>query len=137
MIYVIEDDRGWENYYRRILKGHDLKFFHDGVAAIAEMDARVPDLVILDVLLTGPTGFAVLNEMRSYPELAQVPVVVISSVSMRDEMAQQYGVLAILDKGELTPADVVALAKEYDGGSDGSTAGLVNAERAHNGKKSA
>lgn len=69
MIYVIEDDRGWESYYRRLLKRDDVKYFHDGVAAIAEMDEEVPDLVILDVLLTGPTGFAVLNEMRSYPEL--------------------------------------------------------------------
>ena len=59
MIFVIEDDRGWENYYRKILKSYEMEFFHDGVAAIAEMDERVPDLVILDILLTGPTGFAV------------------------------------------------------------------------------
>ena len=52
MIYVIEDDRGWESYYRRLLKRDDVKYFHDGVAAIAEMDEEVPDLVILDVLLT-------------------------------------------------------------------------------------
>ncbi len=115
MIYILEDDRGWENYYRRILKGHEMEFFHDGVAAIGAMDEQVPDLVILDVLLTGPTGFAVLNEMRSYPELAEVPVVVISSVSMKDEMAKQYGVVAVYDKGELTPADIIAVAKEYDG----------------------
>ena len=92
-----------------------MEFFHEGVAAIGAMDERVPDLVILDVLLTGPTGFAVLNEMRSYPELAEVPVVVISSVSMKDEMAKQYGVGAVYDKGELTPADIIAMAKEYDG----------------------
>jgi hypothetical protein len=30
-------------------------------------------------------------------------------------MAKQYGVVAVYDKGELMPADVVALAKEYDG----------------------
>ena len=115
MIFVIEDDCGWENYYRRILKGHKMEFFHDGVAAIGAMDELVPDLVILDVLLTGPTGFAVLNEMRSYPELADVPVVVISSLSMKDEMAKQYGVVAVYDKGELTPADIIAMAEEYDG----------------------
>ncbi|MBR0133885.1 response regulator [Candidatus Saccharibacteria bacterium] len=115
MIYILEDDRGWENYYRRILKGHEMEFFHDGVTAIAAMDERVPDLVILDVLLTGPTGFAVLNEMRSYPELAEVPVVVISSVSMKDEIAKEYGVARVFDKGELMPADVIAAAKEFDG----------------------
>lgn len=115
MILVVEDDRGWEAYYRRLLHGHELVFCHDGIAAINEMDITVPDLVILDVLLTGPTGFAVLNEMRSYPELAEVPVAIISSVAIKDELAQQYGVVAAFDKGELEPADVLALAKEYDG----------------------
>ena len=55
------------------------------------------------------------NEMRSYPELAEVPVAIISSVKMKDEMAEQYGVVKVYDKGELMPADVISLAEEYDG----------------------
>lgn len=113
MIYVIEDDRGWESYYRRILKGRNLRFFHDGVAAIAEMDEEVPDLVILDILLTGPTGFAVLNEMRSYPELMNVPVVIISSVSLQEDIAEKYGVVAALDKGKVTPGELLELVDRY------------------------
>ena len=107
MIFVIEDDRGWENYYRWILKEQELEFFHDGVEAIAAMDETVPDLVLLDILLTGPTGFAVLNEMRSYPELAKVPVIIVTSVAIRDELAEQYGVVRILDKGEMTPQELL------------------------------
>ena len=114
MIYIVDDDRGWEKYYRRILKDYDLKFFYDGVAAINGMDDMVPNLVILDILLIGPTGFAILNEMRSYPELAKVPVTIISSVATRSELADQYGVVKVLDKGELEPADLLALAREYD-----------------------
>ena len=111
MIFVIEDDRGWENYYRRILKGYELDFFHDGVAAITEMDAKVLDLVILDILLTGPTGFAVLNEMRSYPELAKVPVVIVSSVAIEGQLADKYGVTAVLDKSKMTPDDLMAAVR--------------------------
>ena len=37
-IFVIEDDRGWERYYARILKAHTLSFFRDGVEAISAMD---------------------------------------------------------------------------------------------------
>lgn len=111
MIFVIEDDRGWENYYRRILKDYKLEFFHDGVAAIAEMDEKVPDLVILDILLTGPTGFAVLNEMRSYPELAKVPVIIVTSISMKDDLAEHYGVTEVLDKGKMTPQDVLGAVR--------------------------
>lgn len=113
MIYVIEDDRGWEGYYRRILKGSPLRCFHDGVAAIVAMDDEVPSLVVLDVLLTGPTGFAVLNEMRSYPELMDVPVAIVSSVAVSSDIAEKYGVVKVLDKSTMEPTDLVELARQY------------------------
>ena len=62
-IFVLEDDKGWEAYYRRALKKYDLAFFNNGIEAIVAMDDEQPDLVILDVLLAGPTGFAVVQEM--------------------------------------------------------------------------
>lgn len=114
MIFVIEDDLGWESYYRRILKGFDLRFFQDGVAAIDAMDLdEPPALVILDILLTGPTGFAVLNEMRSYPELMKVPVLIVSSVALSADVAAKYGVVAALDKGAMTPDDLLEVARRY------------------------
>jgi DNA-binding response OmpR family regulator len=113
MIFVLEDDRGWESYYRRILKDKDLRFYRDGIAAIAGMDEEVPDLVILDVLLTGPTGFAVLNEMRSYPELMNVPVAIVSSVSIATDIAEKYGVVAVLDKGKMRPEELKELVGRY------------------------
>lgn len=107
MIFVVEDDRGWEEYYRRILKSYSLSFFRDGVEAIAAMDEDVPELVILDILLTGPTGFAVLNEMRSYPDLAKVPVIIVTSVSIKNELTERYGVIEVLDKGKMTPQELI------------------------------
>jgi two-component system phosphate regulon response regulator PhoB len=111
-IFVIDDDKMWEDYYRRVLRGFDLDFFHDGVAAISEMDEKRPDAIVLDILLTGPTGFAVLKEMRSYSELADVPVVIVSSVEIRAELADDYGVAAILDKSTMTPKGFRAKIEE-------------------------
>ena len=114
MIFVIEDDRGWESYYRRILKNYKLEFFHDGLAAIAAMDFdEPPKLVILDILLTGPTGFAVLNEMRSYPEFMNVPVAIVSSVTLSGDVAEKYGVVAVLDKGDMEPKQLLEIAGRY------------------------
>ena len=114
MIFVLEDDRGWESYYRRILKGQELAFFHDGIAAIAAMDFdEPPKLVILDILLTGPTGFAVLNEMRSYPQLMNVPVVIVSSVALPGDIAEKYGVVAAFDKGSMKPGELIEMVERY------------------------
>lgn len=114
MIFIIEDDLGWESYYRRILKGQNLQFFQDGVAAIDALDLEEPPkLVILDILLTGPTGFAVLNEMRSYPELMNVPVLIVSSVALPNDVASKYGVVAALDKGAMKPDDLLEVVNRY------------------------
>ena len=118
-IFIVEDDRGWERYYARILKAHELEFFHDGVEAISAMDDVVPDLVILDVLLTGPTGFAILHEMRSYPELMNVPVIVVSSVKI-DDIDENYGVYKVFDKAEMTPRGLLAAVDSVStGGANG------------------
>lgn len=111
-IFVVDDERAWEDYYRRVLKGYALDFFHDGVAAIAEMDAVRPDLVVLDILLTGPTGFALLNEMRSYPELADVPVVIVSSVALTKMPVEQYGITRVFDKSTMLPRDLRACVEK-------------------------
>ena len=107
MIAIIEDDRGWEQYYRDLLKGYELKCFHDGLAAAKWLDETKPDLIILDILLVGPTGFAVLNELRSYPELDDVPIIVVSSVKMSASELVKYGVRAVFDKGEMMPQELV------------------------------
>ena len=107
MIAIIEDDRGWEQYYRDLLKGYELKCFHDGLAAVKWLDETKPDLIILDILLVGPTGFAVLNELRSYPELDDVPIIVVSSVKMSASELVKYGVRAVFDKGEMMPQELV------------------------------
>ncbi len=123
MIFVIEDDRGWEAYYRRVLRDFELKFFRDGIAAINAMDDETPNLIILDILLAGPTGFAVLNEMRSYPNLAAVPVVIVSSVALPPDDAvalDSYGIVASLDKATMLPQELLGvitacLERESDG----------------------
>lgn len=113
-VFVLEDDRGWEVYYRRILKGRELVFFNNGIEAIAAMDEEKPALVILDVLLAGPTGFAVINEMRSYPELEDVPIVVVSSVKI-GEIDEEYGILRTFDKSEMLPQDLINAVNEVCG----------------------
>ena len=105
-IFVLEDDKGWELYYKRALKQYDLAFFNNGIEAIAAMDEEQPDLVILDILLAGPTGFAVVHEMRSYPELENVPIIVVSSVKIH-EIDEKYGILKTFDKAEMMPSDLL------------------------------
>lgn len=116
MILVLEDDKNWQDYYRSLLRGREVHFFADGVAAMDDVDDKDLNLIILDVMLIGPTGFAVLNELQSYSNLARVPVVIVSNVELPSEaQLSDYGVAKVLDKATMVPRDILEVAERYDG----------------------
>ena len=112
MIMVIDDDRGWTSYYKSLLSDFEVEFFQDGVAATARMDEKIPKLVILDILLTGPTGFSILHEMQSYTDLSKVPVLIVSSIDLDLADIAKYGAIKIFNKSTMLPNDLLVSVQE-------------------------
>src|SRR5437868_5845607 len=56
-------------------------------SAIAAADVKMPDIVILDLLLAGHSGAEFLYEFRSYPEWGEVPVIVFSNLPANEAKA--------------------------------------------------
>ena len=114
-IFIIEDDPDFAEIYQKHLKRNfpeiPLQIFYNAIeanAAFSELsEEELPALIILDVLLTGPDGFTLLNELLSYPETSQIPVLLISSLNLGQMSLQAYTVRAILNKETFTPADFV------------------------------
>ena len=112
-IFVIDDDRDLLEYYGGMFKDEfELEYFRDGVAAMDRMCEVVPDLIILDVLLIGPTGFSLLNEMQSYADLGAVPVVVVSGVEIKEKIGD-YGVVCVFDKSRVLPEDLRGAVRSH------------------------
>jgi CheY-like chemotaxis protein len=113
LAYIIEDDEIMSELFAGYLKGVcDTKIFHDAISAINEVSSDQPDLIFLDVLLTGPDGFTFLNEIVSYEDTAKIPVVIISSLDLGVESLKNYNVYKILKKEELLPDDIKNIAHE-------------------------
>ncbi|MDR0591623.1 MAG: response regulator [Candidatus Nomurabacteria bacterium] len=112
LIYVVEDDDLMVEHLSRVLKSYTVKTFSNGLDAIAAVDKKVPDLIILDIVLDGPSGFALLNELQSYTDTSNVPVIICSS--MAEELGElvDNSVCAVLDKVTMTPDDIRAAAQE-------------------------
>jgi len=53
----------------------------DGSEAIELADELHPDLVLLDVMMPGPSGLSVIEHLRERPEHAGTPVIVVSAFS--------------------------------------------------------
>ena len=114
-VFIIEDDPDFAEIYQKHLVRNfpeiPLQIFYNAIeanAAFSELrEDELPSLIILDVLLTGPDGFTLLNELLSYPETSQIPVLLISSLNLAKFSLHAYNVRAILNKETFTPADFV------------------------------
>jgi CheY-like chemotaxis protein len=98
---LVADD---EEFVRRLVGqvldrgGYDVDFAADGDAALARMEARRPDLVILDLMMPGRDGWAVLEQMRRQPDMP--PVIVLTGHGSYDTFtrAVRAGVSGYLSK---------------------------------------
>ena len=114
-IFIIEDDPDFAEIYQKHLKRNfpeiPLQIFYNAIeanAAFSELsEEELPSLIILDILLTGPDGFTLLNELLSYPETSQISVLLISSLNLGQMSLHAYNVRSILNKETFTPADFV------------------------------
>ena len=78
-ILIVDDDASLRHLVRMTLpaEGFDIVEARDGVDALEQVRARVPDLVVLDWNMPERSGSAVLDELQStYPNL---PVVVLTA----------------------------------------------------------
>src|SRR5262249_11982851 len=82
----------------------------DGRMALAAIEARIPDLVLLDLRLAELHGAAVLEAIAGDERLRAVPVIVLSAYprDILDHPAAKRG-LAVLDKPTTTLDDLCGI----------------------------
>ena len=110
-VVVVEDDRWLAEHYLRILRRAGYETYHasHALGAIDIIDDVRPHAILLDVLLTGTTALALLHELQSHDDLADIPVVLATNLADQIELddVASYGVKRILDKATMHPEDVV------------------------------
>jgi DNA-binding response OmpR family regulator len=85
-ILYAEDDMVVLTVHRMRLQkaGFHVIAAHDGLDAIKKLSTFVPDLVLLDLVLPRFSGEEVLQFIHSNPNLVAVPVIILSTNSVRD-----------------------------------------------------
>lgn len=116
MILVVEDDEWLAEQHVRMLHAAGFQADHvpHALAAIDMVDTKRPDVIILDIFLSGPNAFTLLHELQSHNDLAGIPVVICtnSAEDIAGEDLEAYGVTQVLDKTTMKPGDVVAAVKK-------------------------
>ena len=99
-----EDDRQDQQLIQAALEdvrpAPRISFAEDGVALLEAVGRRPPELVVLDLKMPRMGGLETLRRLRGEPATRHVPVVIFSSGSLPDEIAQcrQLGVLDTVQK---------------------------------------
>lgn len=89
VVLVVDDDETVRDQMRRFLvrEGCDVVTARDGAEGLKLARQMKPALITLDVLMPGRDGWSVLQELKSDPELANIPVVMLT---MADERNRGY-----------------------------------------------
>lgn len=69
-------------------EGYDVETAANGPDALELAKANPPDLVILDVMMPGMTGFDVLRELKSDDKTSRVPVIMLTGLSDRSKIQE-------------------------------------------------
>lgn len=110
-VLVVDDDKNLRELVRQQLteRGFTVRQAADGNEAIREVRQRKPDLIILDVMMPGISGFDVAAVLKSDPETRNIPIIILSIVQ---DVDRGYGVG--VDKYLTKPTEADVLAEEVN-----------------------
>jgi DNA-binding response OmpR family regulator len=87
-VMVIEDEPDAAEMFAEMMRvsGFRVLKMFSSTPAIPIIAQEKPDLIILDVMMPDVSGLEVLRYMRREPELAKIPVIVVSAKSMPSDI---------------------------------------------------
>ncbi|GJQ59999.1 MAG: response regulator [Candidatus Scalindua sp. AMX11] len=85
-IMIVEDEQHFQDLYKAILEDTDYRIIcaYDGGDAMEKLEEKRPDLIVLDILLNIITGDTLFLYLKSMPEYAGIPIIIVSNVSKSD-----------------------------------------------------
>lgn len=117
-VLLIEDEPNIIEAIRFILSrdGWMVQTHSDGKTAYAAVQERMPDVVVLDVMLPGRSGFDILRDIRGGSDTAAIPVLILTAKGQTKDRqeAEQSGASRFMTK-PFSNSDVLATVRELAG----------------------
>jgi DNA-binding response OmpR family regulator len=87
-ILIVEDEKILSKALNiEILKsGYEVFSAYEGFTGIADTNKIQPDLIILDLVMPGMDGFEFIHKVRSNPETANIPIMVLSNLGQEKDV---------------------------------------------------
>ena len=86
---------------------HDITLVESGAEALEQLDKKVPNVILLDVMMPGMDGIEVCKRIRAKPEMSDVTVIMVSGKARDVDM--QIGMEAGANHYISKPFDMMSL----------------------------
>ena len=116
-ILLVEDDQflGSLMKNRFVKEGFEVIWAMSGDEAIAKLAEGPADLILMDIILPGYSGFEAIEKIVADPAAGKTPVIVISNLGQESDIARgrELGIVSYLIKAQTPIDELVRQVREY------------------------
>jgi two-component system, cell cycle response regulator len=82
-VLVVDDNRITTKLLRRYLEanGFEASESYDGIECLEKVAQRVPDTIVLDVMMPRMDGYETVKRLRENPTTSKIPVVIVTALN--------------------------------------------------------
>ena len=111
-IYIVEDDKNIREIEMFALKnsGYAVEEFENAKSFFSRTAEKVPDLVLLDIMLPDMDGLDIVKKFRSRPDTVRVPIILVTAktteldkvkgldIGADDYLTKPFGVMELISR---------------------------------------
>ena len=92
VILIVDDSLGNIQILVDMLKGknYHIHVARDGAAALKVVAQKIPDLILMDVVMPEMDGYEVCRRLKHRPETKETPIIFISALSELDDKVRGF-----------------------------------------------
>ncbi|HOW06110.1 MAG: response regulator [Methanospirillum sp.] len=113
-ILLIDDNEKLCMLYQKLLSrgGHETRIETHAKDALEAIRMARPDLILLDIMMEPVSGWEVLEQIRSTPDVADIPVIILTGKVLTPQEAVKYGMM--IEGFVMKPLEQTMLLKAID-----------------------
>ena len=115
-ILILEDDPDIQDIFRHTAEkqGWQVELATNGKIGLEKLQAQIPDIILLDIMMPEMNGLEFLATIRQRNEWSDIPVIVVTAKDLtEDDKAQLRGqAQRVIQKAVHTPSDLVHQIQE-------------------------
>lgn len=115
-ILLVEDDTFLASIYKTKfeMEGFQVTVAENGEAGLEAARKKIPDLMLLDILLPKMDGFTVLKKIKDNNDTKKIPVILLTNLGQKDDVDKglELGAADYLIKAHFKPSETVAKVRK-------------------------